>query len=434
MEHRTRSHIVTWTVAFTLLASVPAATTASSARIAWNDLPREPSWTADVPKGTALFPPAFFAGGVAVGTNRGVAVFPRRCRPRCEPLWHSELPGGPSRMYEVAADADVVVASDGEDQLAVFPADCRNDGAACEPAWAAEGRFLQPTLHDDAIVALISEGRRAGLTVFPVSCDDPCTPTFTWTRRRESWLLVDIVIANDVAYFVMNPRLYGVSLGCGSGGACGLVFRAHRGDAPTTPAVVDGRIVFTSGAESSEVAAYDEDCVLPCEPAWTATTEYSEVTPDPGPGLVFTTSRNVITAWPADCADPCQAGWTARMPGGPTVGYVTDRWVVAMSYGDRRVAVFPVDCDDPCRPAWSKRFRRQVYAVSGVGNDVAVTLDRRALGFPLWCGARCDPAWRGRLPKGEPWWPDTRRSSVVVYARANFDGGGVLSGFLARSG
>ncbi|MEZ0235954.1 MAG: hypothetical protein ACAH81_13535 [Actinomycetota bacterium] len=103
------------------------------------------------------------------------------------------------------------------------------------------------------------------------------------------------------------------------------------------------------------------------------------------------------------------------------------------AHGDRRVAVFPVDCDDPCRPRWSRRFRRQVYAASGIGNDVAFTLHRRVLGFPLWCGASCDPAWRGRLPKGEPWWPDTGRSSVVVYARTDFLGGGVLSGFVAAS-
>jgi len=386
-----------------------------------------------VPEGTAVFPPAFFAGGVAVGVGRGVVVFPRRCGPDCEPLWHSELHGGRSRMHEVAAGGGVVVATDGEDRLAVFPADCRTDGGACEPTWTAEGRFLQPTLHDDAIVALISDRRRAGLAVFPVSCDDPCTPTFTWTRRRESWLLVDIVIANDVAYFVMNPRLYGVSLGCASGGACELVFRAHRGDAPTTPAVVGGRIIFTSGAEPTEVAAFDEGCALPCEPAWTATTEYSEVAPDVGPGLAFTTSRGLITAWPADCTDRCAAAWTARMRGGPHVEYVTDRWVVAMSHGDRRVAVFPVDCDDPCRPRWSRRFRRQMYAASGIGNDVAFTLHRRVLGFPLWCGASCGPAWRGRLPKGEPWWPDTGHSAVVVYARTDFLGGGVLSGFVAAS-
>ncbi len=359
--------------------------------------------------------------------NRGVAVFPRTCPADCEPLWRSDLPGAGFHGYQVAVGAGVVVASDGERLLAVFPADCRTDGGVCEPTWTAEGRLLQPTIHEDAVLALISEGDRAGLAVFPLSCDDPCTPTFTWTRERLSWLLVDIVIANDVAYFVMNPRLYGLSLGCASGGACGLAFRARRGDNPTTPAVVDGRIVFTSGEVPREVVAYDEGCALPCDPVWTATTAFNDSPPVPGPGIVFTTSRDSLAAWTVDCTDPCEPAWTARMPGVSSIEHVTDRWAVAISPGDRRVAVFPVDCSSRCRPEWSERFRRRAYAVSGVGNDFVVTLAERVVGFPLWCGARCDPAWRGRLPGGEPWWPDlrvARRSSSTPGGRCHERGRG----------
>jgi hypothetical protein len=45
------------------------------------------------------------------------------------------------------------------------------------------------------------------------------------------------------------------------------------------------------------------------------------------------------------------------------------------------------------------------------------------------CDRPCVPTWIGKLPDGEPWWPDARGSSVVVYATTGFPSGGVLAGF-----
>ena len=69
----------------------------------------------------------------------------------------------------------------------------------------------------------------------------------------------------------------------------------------------------------------------------------------------------------------------------------------------------------------------------GVGNDFVVTLTERVFGFPLWYGSQVRSGWRGRLPGGEPWWPDLRVSSLVVYARKGgvTSEGGVLTGFVA---
>ena len=438
MERRTRIPFVATLVAIALLWNLPATSASAGTSpplVAWGDLPRDPTWTAEVRHGSAIFEPAFTDELVVVGTSRGATVFPRACDPTCEPLWRTALPAERFDAYEVGAGDGLVAVANGDDRLAVFPEDCRSDGGVCEPTWTAEGRYHAPTVHNGAIVALISERREAGLAVFPASCTDPCEPSYAFTRERRSWLLIHIEIANDVAYFVMNPRLYGVSLDCASGGACGLAFRARRGDNPTPPAVVDGRIVFSSGGEPREVVAYDEGCTLPCEPVWTASTAFNDQAPVPGPGLAFTTSLRGIVAWPVDCTDPCQPAWTARMPGGLDVDHVTDRWVVASSYRDHRVAVFPIDCDERCRPAWSDRFRQRIFEVSGSGNGFAVTQERRVLGYRLWCGGRCRPAWRGRLPGGEPWWPDLRPSSFVVYARGGgvTGEGGVLTGFVADS-
>ena len=215
---------------------------ASQPRVAWDDLRAIPAGPRPL-HGSTLWGPAYFPG-----RRRG------RREPRCrglpshvscrsaEPLWRSDLPGAGSTVSG-RRRRRVVVAVDGERLSPVFPADSAPTAGSARANLDREGETPGPERSTTARPRALSQRRPRRPDGLPALVDRPVTPTSRGPRTL-SCLLVDIVIANDVAYFVDAYRLYGLSLRSLQRGVRARL-RARRGDNPSPPRSSYGRIVLS---------------------------------------------------------------------------------------------------------------------------------------------------------------------------------------------
>ena len=275
LRHGRRDASLAAVVAAIILTSSVAWSTvsahAASAPLPIQDMPSEPTWSADVPGGSGNSGPAFSDGLIFAPTARGVASYPRRCEDPCEPLWRSELPRDWIGYHVDAGSGHVVVNRLG-DGMHVFAADCADRGRVCSPAWSKAGRVTDARVVGSSVVATISKREGTRVAVYPLACSDPCAPVWTRLLRADYPSYSLSLVANGTIYVRRGSVMWGVSLGCATGtGRCAVVFRVGHVPDATFPAVTPDQVIFGSGrgAESSEVVAYPTGCGHDCVPLWT---------------------------------------------------------------------------------------------------------------------------------------------------------------------
>jgi hypothetical protein len=405
-------------VAF-VVAVVPAA--AHGEPLPVREIPSEPTGFAKVEGGTG-FAPKFTHGKVFVATTRGVTAYARRCTGECNPLWRSRLRAEHGHQVLAARSGHVAVGLDSG--LSLFEADCANNGSVCEPEWAAaRGDILSLHIVGSSVVAAHARTGGVRVSVYPLDCADPCTPTWSRLLRGGGPSYGPSVLAFGVLYVRRGAILYGVDLGCATAAEqCSVVFRVGQVPDATFPAVTPDLVVFGTGGgtENSELAAYPTNCGQDCAPAWTVDTgDYVGDAPTIAGNVVVVPSTDVIRAFPLDCVTPCAPAWTAEVGGYAIPVYEDDEWLVAVARGpDRAVYVFPSDCSGSCPPAWWHAYTDRTQEPMGTavdGGNLFVAFPGHTLAYRIATGER---VWRGKLHRGAGWWVDVGPRSLALYLKS----------------
>jgi hypothetical protein len=399
------------------------------------DLPSDPTWYAHVIGGSGNWGPAFADNKVYVGTNVGVTAYPRRCQGVCASLWHSALPDEFDGYQVAGGDGHVAAAS--RNGLYVFDGTCAADGSKCQPLWTAGGDPFWVGIVGSSVVVTESAGSDDRVSVYPLDCTDPCSPTWSRVLRTGARISPSVVL-HDVLYTRGNHVLFGVSMACATGaGRCSVAFRAGHLRYPALPVATPRRVIFGTGhgPDGSELAAYPAGCGHGCSPVWRGDASgYVELAPMVAGGMVFTASIGHIDAFPIQCGDPCSPVWTAHAAGYPIVEYADAERVIGIShFGTRAVYAFPTACAANCQAAWTHAYSdrsRMPLGTLGDGRHIFVAFPDHLIAYKLVTGRN---SWHGKLHHGEGWWLDEGPRSLLAYVRNGLpDEGGKLDAFFAQ--
>lgn len=408
-----------------------------------------PTWTAEVTDAGTDFGLSHDDERVYVPTASGTVAFPKACDVPCQPAWRSDLLAGEPPASRFSVDSQLAV-GDGllavtfKGDLAVFAADCRNDGGVCVPLWRARSPQGSNGFHDPMIgggvvkvTSSVGEMPDHGVmaVAFAARCrtdGGACEPEWTGDLGVGTAYFPSAKVGG-VFYQQVGRKLLGFASNCSTdGGSCEADFVVRAQGDPSTQAStlygpVGGKGVLAIVSGDGNVYGFPEHCGTGCAPLWVGpAADYLEGFPFLAGDLVVVASAKGLTAFPLACRTDggvCQPTWQVGLDGHVSIAFADDRTVVAADHlREPRVMAIETACDGRCSPLWSVAPDGKLFGVESDGRTVFAGMRRAVLAFPTDCSTPCEPVWRGEVA-GEPWWLLIDSDSLIVASRPGDVGG-----------
>jgi hypothetical protein len=408
------------------------------------------SWTADIGDAVTNFGVVQDAQRVYVPTTTGILAFSKTCSDPCEPAWRADLVEGSEEALPFGVDVQIVaqdglVAATYDGDLAVFPADCRTDGGACDPMWRAEHEpgtngYRDPVIADGIVKTTSSRGEmpehQVTAVAFEARCRTDggiCEPVWTGDLGVGTAYFPSATVGS-VFYQQVGPQMLGFDAHCRSdGGLCDADFRIPAlGDQRTQagslygPVGRDGVLAVVSG--DGNVYAYPEHCGAGCRPLWKGPADdYLEGFPFLAGDQVVVATGDGVVAFPLACRTDggrCEPRWQVALGAYPPIAHADENVVITASHssgeGPGVVAMDPT-CEGDCHPVWSGSVGGRVYGVASDGATVFAAVGDEVVAYPVDCSDPCSPVWRSDV-LGEAWWLLIDGTRLIVASRAGGPG------------
>jgi hypothetical protein len=404
-----------------------------------------PTWTVHVDDAVTNYGVVHDAERVYVPTSTGILAFSKSCSVACEPDWRADLVDGAEPAHPfgidvqvVAQDGVVAVTYDGD--LAVFPADCRTDGAACAPVWTAEREdgtngYRGPVIANGIVKVTSSVGEMPDHHVTAVAFETGCrtdggTCEAAWTGDLGvGAAYFPAATVGGVFYQQVGAQMLGFEARCRfDGGQCNADFAIRAlGDQRTQagslygPVGGDGILAVVSG--DGNVYAYLERCGTGCAPLWKGRADdYLESFPFLAGDQVAVTTGTGVVAFPLACRTGggiCEPRWHVALGAYSPIEYADEKVVIAVSHSSPKasdvVALDPT-CEGDCHPDWSGSVDGEVQGVASDGATVFASVGREVVAYPVDCSDPCAPVWRSDV-QGEAWWLFIDQTRLIVASR-----------------